>query len=134
MADELDARKSDTPAEAKPTRDVATTLVGIAAIGCYFVLSAKLGAGFAIVVGILGACGLTALGVLRGPVGRALARKIDRQGTGSASDEELDQLHARLAELEAGQSRIAELEERVDFTERLLTKSRDDQRLPEQAR
>lgn len=131
MANELDQPKTDAGAGAQQSRDTAVTLTTIAAIAGYVLLSAKMGAGFAIVVGILGVCGLTALGVLRGPVGRALARKIDRQGGGSA--EELDELHARLEQLEAGQSRIAELEERVDFAERLLTQSRDDQRLPEQA-
>lgn len=131
MADELDKPKTEAGTGVEQSRDTAVTLSAIAAIAGYVLLSAKLGAGFAIVVGILGLCGLTFLGVLRGPVGRAWARKIDQSGTGSAAAEELDELHARLAELEAGQARIAELEERVDFAERLLTSPREDQRLPE---
>jgi hypothetical protein len=127
----LDKPKTDAGAGVQQSRDTAVTLTTIAAIAGYVLLSVKIGAGFAIVVGILGACGLTALGVLRGPVGRALARKIDRQGGGSA--EELDELHARLDQLEAGQGRIAELEERLDFAERLLTQGREEPRLPEKA-
>ncbi|SRR6266568_5187582 len=53
--------------------------------------------------------------------------------------ESLDEVEARLAELEEAQKRgggsedlerrVAELEERVDFTERLLAKQRDAERL-----
>ena len=38
---------------------------------------------------------------------------------------EVDDLRTRLAELESGQVRIAELEERLDFAERLLVQARD---------
>ncbi|HTO72931.1 MAG TPA: hypothetical protein VMJ30_03885 [Gemmatimonadales bacterium] len=110
------------------SRDTATTLIGIASIAAYVLLSAKLGAGFAIVVGILGACGLTFLAVLRGPVGKAWARKIDG-GAGGATAEEIDALYARIEQLEAGQERVAELEERVDFAERLLTRQKDQEQL-----
>jgi hypothetical protein len=37
----------------------------------------------------------------------------------------LDQLEDRLVELEGAQQRIMELEERIDFTERLLARERD---------
>ena len=134
MTDELVTTKPKAPAESRASRDTAITLISIFAIAGYLLLSAKLGAGFAIVVGVLGACGLTALGVLRGPVGQALARKIDRQEIGAGSAEELDQLHARLEQLEAGQSRFAELEERLDFTERLLTQQREPDQLREGGR
>jgi hypothetical protein len=134
MADDLDKSRTNAGIGAQQSHDTAVTLVSIAAIAGYLLLSAKLGAGFAIVVGILGACGLTALGVLRGPVGRAWARRIEQDGTGGASAEELDQLHARLEELEAGQSRIADLEERLDFAERLLTRQREPDQLPEGGR
>lgn len=134
MPEELMTPKRVPAVTESPSRDTAVTLISLAAIAGYLLLSAKLGAGFAIVVGILGACGLTFLGVLRGPVGRAWARRIDDGGSGSASAEELDELHARLAELEAGQTRIAELEERLDFAERLLTQQREPDQLPEGGR
>ncbi|HKV75185.1 MAG TPA: hypothetical protein VJN95_11740 [Gemmatimonadales bacterium] len=110
------------------SRDTATVLVGIAAIAAYVLLSLKIGAGFAIVVGILGACGLTALGVLRGPVGKAWARKIEGEA-GGATAAEIEALYARIEHLEAGQERVAELEERVDFAERLLTRQKDQEQL-----
>ena len=43
----------------------------------------------------------------------------------------LDEVEQRLGELEAAQSRIAELEERLDFTERLLART-DDRKFIEQ--
>ncbi|MEO8032378.1 MAG: hypothetical protein ABJC74_07535 [Gemmatimonadota bacterium] len=43
--------------------------------------------------------------------------------------EELEQLRARVAELEGVPQRVAELEERVDFSERLLTTQRNNARL-----
>ena len=63
--------------------------------------------------------------VLRGPLGRALARAIELGAGGRSPDDEarVAQLEQRIAELEAGQTRLAELEERVDFAERLLARS-----------
>lgn len=42
---------------------------------------------------------------------------------------ELDDLHARVAGGEALQQRVAELEERLDFAERLLSQRREAERL-----
>lgn len=50
---------------------------------------------------------------------RAIARRIEGKG-GKALLAEVAALHERVAELEAGQARIAELEERLDFSERML--------------
>jgi uncharacterized protein YlxW (UPF0749 family) len=44
--------------------------------------------------------------------------------------ERLDDIEKRLGELDSLQARFAELEERVDFTERLLAKRREADRLP----
>jgi hypothetical protein len=52
--------------------------------------------------------------VLRGPLGEALSRRIGGQKHGGNDD--------RVAEL---QSRLAELEERMDFTERVLLRERE---------
>ena len=63
------------------------------------------------------------------PLVRALARRLEG---GVASKEllaELDGLRSRVLQLEEGQGRMAELEERVDFAERLLAQSREPDRL-----
>lgn len=70
--------------------------------------------------------------ILRGPVGRALARRIDGtsgQAEGlSAAD--ADELRHRVAELEQQQVRMLEFEERLDFAERLLANQPTSDRLP----
>ncbi len=53
--------------------------------------------------------------IVRGPIGEAIARRIG--GTGSAGPEH----EAELADMRA---RVAELEERVEFTERVLLQER----------
>ncbi len=71
--------------------------------------------------------------VLRGPLGRALARAIELGAGGGRSPEDevrVAQLEQRVAELEAGQARVAELEERMDFAERLLARPDAAVRLP----
>jgi hypothetical protein len=63
------------------------------------------------------------------PVMRALARRLE----GGASKEllvEVDGLRGRIQQLEDGHARMAELEERLDFAERMLAQSRDPDRLP----
>jgi Tfp pilus assembly protein PilO len=82
------------------------------------------------VIIVLAALAATAL-VLR-PLMVALGRRIEgRTRTGDRElQEELEQLRTRVAELEAVQHRVLELEERVDFAERLLSQGRDASRLP----
>jgi hypothetical protein len=41
----------------------------------------------------------------------------------------VEELERRVGELEAGRQRVAELEERLDFAERLLARQRDAQRV-----
>ena len=60
-------------------------------------------------------------------VGRAISSKARQSARGSgASDREVDELRQSL---EAMQHRVGELEERVDFAERLLAKQRESERL-----
>ena len=74
-------------------------------------------------LGALGAVGW----VLSGPVGKAIYRAFD-QGGGSA---EVEELRARVTELESYVVRMPELEERVDFAERMLSKVQEGkERLP----
>ncbi len=50
-------------------------------------------------------------------------------GDGGERDRLLDDVHARLGELDQLKQQVAELEERLDFTERVLAKQRDAERL-----
>lgn len=60
--------------------------------------------------------------VLRGPVGHAIARAI-----GGAAPELPPEIPGEVyGELDELRARVAELEERVDFSERLLTKGQDE--------
>lgn len=62
--------------------------------------------------------------ILRGPVGRALSRRIE--GASGQAFPDIEQLQGRVAELEQQVDRMHELEERLDFTERLLAQQRDE--------
>jgi hypothetical protein len=46
---------------------------------------------------------------------------------------EIDEIHARLAELDLLQERLSEVEERLEFAERLLEQQREQPRLPERS-
>jgi Tfp pilus assembly protein PilO len=75
---------------------------------------------------------MSAAVLLFGPLLRAVARRIDgRHRLDPAIHEELDQLRARVADVDALNQRVAELEERVDFTERMLAQRATPERLPE---
>jgi len=67
------------------------------------------------------------------PIGRALADRIRGKSAGTGADElraEVAEHKQALAdELEAVRRELGELAERVDFTERLLAKNRDGERL-----
>lgn len=64
--------------------------------------------------------------ILRGPIGKALADRIAgrRAGAGSADAEALR------AAVDDVHHRVAELEERMDFTERMLAQARQRDHLP----
>jgi hypothetical protein len=68
--------------------------------------------------------------ILRGPLGRALARRLEgTAGPDDVSAAGIAGISARVAELEQRDARLAELEERLDFAERLLAQ-REVERLP----
>ncbi len=72
---------------------------------------------------------LTAMTVILWPIMRAFARRLEGKGnTDSALRTEVEQLHTRLADMDSLQSRVLELEERVDFAERLLSQTHDAQK------
>ena len=58
------------------------------------------------------------------PIGRALVRRMEGRGPDSGVGE-LEEIRSRLQQLEAREARVAELEERLDFAERLLTRERE---------
>ena len=84
---------------------------------------------------LVGLVGAAVMGVLfLGPVGKVIARMLE--GDSRHDDEaamRLEDVEARLAELSLEQQRVGELEERLDFTERLLAQRDIDaaRRLPE---
>jgi Tfp pilus assembly protein PilO len=63
---------------------------------------------------------------LRGPIGRALAARIEgRRAPDHETQMELEDLRARVAALEEGHAQLAELQERIEFAERLLAAKRE---------
>ena len=81
---------------------------------------------------------LIALAVIGGfvfvffPLVKALARRIEGKGQlDSALRDELEQLRARGSEVDHLHQRVAELEERLDFAERMLAQRASPERLPE---
>lgn len=79
-----------------------------------------------IVLGFLAACT-----VVLWPLVRAFARRLEGRGTDAVLRAEVEELRSRVHELESHQGRFAELEERLDFAERLLARHREPIRLPE---
>lgn len=71
---------------------------------------------------VFGSMGMLALGgwLLR-PLVLGLGRRLEGRGADPVVLAELDDVRAQLRELEGVQQRVAELEERVDFAERMLT-------------
>jgi Tfp pilus assembly protein PilN len=73
---------------------------------------------------------MTACTIVLWPLARALARRLEgRGGQDAALRGEVEHLHQRLGEVDQLQVRISELEERLDFTERMLAQSREPDRL-----
>ncbi|HKU61897.1 MAG TPA: hypothetical protein VJQ44_11815 [Gemmatimonadales bacterium] len=65
------------------------------------------------------------LAVILWPVMRALARRLEGRSVDPALHEEVERLQHRLEEMDTLQVRVAELEERLDFAERLLTRGQE---------
>lgn len=64
------------------------------------------------------------------PIFRAWARRIEGSVNDPAVTEELHSLRERVNELEINAARVHELEERLDFAERLLSQREEQARLP----
>lgn len=68
-------------------------------------------------------------GILVYPLIKAWARRIEGRGQEPAMLEEMQELRERVAELEQSVSRMHELEDRVDFAERMMTQQGERARL-----
>ena len=69
------------------------------------------------------ALGAAALGIFFGPVGSALARRLGGRPEPSESHAEIEHMNERMTtEVDDLRSRLAEVEERLDFAERLLAR------------
>ncbi len=80
------------------------------------------------------AIGAAALGLLFGPIGSALARRIGGRPDPGDAHAEIEDMSARVtAEVDDLRNRLAEVEERLDFAERLLAHGRQTDQLPEGA-
>lgn len=81
--------------------------------------------------------GGTVVALAMSPIGRAIAAKIQHSGSAAEPSEDLrralDSNQAVLEEVEGLRRDMLELQERVDFTERMLAKQREEPRLPGQA-
>lgn len=74
-----------------------------------------------IIISILVIAALVVLGKVVVPIGQALARRIEGKTTDPG---ELEELRGRVAALEIREARVLELEERLDFAERVLAQQR----------
>ena len=96
---------------------VMLTGFGVVAMVVHGMLALRLGVGYAIPTTIVGA--IAAAVALRGSLGQALARLLDGESVELPPEQVL-------GELDDIRGRLAELEERTDFSERLLAQQRAD--------
>lgn len=108
----------------------ATVIWGISSIVVGVLLSE--GIGFDEEVGVIATLGMFMSGivvarlwVLRQPEGQPIRLPGSGITTGEAALDRLDELELRLSDMEMLHARIADLEERLDFSERLLTRPAD---------
>lgn len=64
------------------------------------------------------------------PLIQALSRRVENRGSDPALQGEVEHLREQVADLEPLRSRVQELEERVEFAERMLAQRRDQDLLP----
>ncbi|HEY9384139.1 MAG TPA: hypothetical protein VIP80_11570 [Gemmatimonadales bacterium] len=66
------------------------------------------------------------------PLVHALARRLEGRGASPALQGEVEALREQVAELDPLRDRVHELEERMEFTERMLAQRREQDLLPRQ--
>ena len=73
---------------------------------------------------------LTASVIILWPIMRAFGRRLEGKGnTDAALKADVDHIHTRLYDVDALQMRVQELEDRLDFAERLLAQAQQPSRL-----
>lgn len=82
------------------------------------------------VIGLITIAAVVGIAVVLYPIARAIARRLEGRGGNQELLQQVDELRERVRDLEASQHRVAELEERLDFTERLLAQRRDVEQFP----
>lgn len=97
-------------------------IVAIVLVAGHILVALKLGIPYAIPTTIVGA--VAAAIALRGPLGQAIARRLEGAPPEPLPPEQI------LSELDEMRSRVGELEERVDFSERLLAQHKEPGRTP----
>lgn len=65
-----------------------------------------------------------------GPIARAWARRLEGKVGDPQIHADLDQIREQLSEVDSLRARVGELEERIEFTERLLAQRKDQDLLP----
>ncbi|MGH7516675.1 MAG: hypothetical protein ACREOC_04275 [Gemmatimonadales bacterium] len=105
----------------KDIESIGMTVLGVvvAAAVSFAVVAVRVGEAFAIPVGIVASIAFAV--VMRGPVGKALARRLEGESAAPSAEvlQHLDDMRAR----------VGELEERLDFTERVLAQSHEPAKL-----
>jgi len=77
------------------------------------------------------AIGAAAVALLFGPIGSALARRLGGRPDPGDAHVEIEEMRARVTdEVDDLKNRLAEVEERLDFAERLLAHGREADQLP----
>src|SRR5690606_9746089 len=99
---------------------VGLGLAGMALFGALAAASATLGPA---AIPIWALAVVLVVVMVRSPIGKAFAQRLGGTDADSSVLAEIDDLRERMAELESQQGRMLELEERVDFTERILART-----------
>jgi len=82
------------------------------------------------VIGLISIAAVVGMAFVLYPIARAIARRLEGRGGNQELQQQVEELRDRVRDLEVSHHRLAELEERLDFTERLLAQRRDVEQLP----
>jgi hypothetical protein len=83
-----------------------------------------------IAIMIVAVTGFVSIASVLYPLARGWARRLEGRGSDDRpTRSEVEELRARVLDLETQVARVSELEDRIDFTERLMTRQQDPARL-----
>ena len=98
---------------------VVITILGLSAIAAFTTMAMTIGEDFAIPALI--ALGVVGAVIFKGPIGKALGRRLENGPTEPSQE--------YMAEMDEMRARVMELEERLDFTERMISKEREPEQI-----